>query len=56
MSTINYDYLSDLEKFDLLRLLYHNLKNAFDAKAIEQKELIVQETQRVYSRIKAKNH
>ena len=58
MSAINYDYLSDSEKLDLLRLLYHDLKNKdkITARDIEQKELLVQETQRVYNRIKMRSN
>ena len=61
MSAINYDQLSDSEKLDLLRLLYTDLKNK-DAtgrstrRDIEQKELVVQETQRVYNRIKMRSN
>lgn len=58
MSAINYDHLSDADKLDLLRLLYTDLKNKdkITRRDIEQKELIVQETQRVYNRIKMRNH
>lgn len=55
MRSIDYDVLSDSEKLDLLRLLYHDLqgrKHLWTARDIEQKELIVAEAQRVYGRIK----
>lgn len=56
---MNYDTLSDSEKLDLLRLLYHDLKKKeqmWTARDIEQKELIIQETQRVYGRIKMRSN
>lgn len=58
---MNYDYLSDSEKLDLLRLLYHDLKQKSvnglaTARDIEQKELIETETQKVYSRIKMRSN
>ncbi len=55
---MNYDVLSDSEKLDLLRLLYTDLKNKdkMTRRDLEQKALIVAETQRVYSRIKRRNH
>lgn len=58
MSAINYDHLSDADKLDLLRLLYHDLKNKekLTRVDIEQKELIVAETQRVYNRIKMRSN
>mgnify|MGYP001594700628 CR=1 FL=1 len=59
MSAINYDVLSDSEKLDLLQLLYHDLKkkqSMWTARDIEQKELIIQETQRVYNRIKMRSN
>lgn len=58
MSAINYNHLSDSEKLDLLRLLYHDLKNKekMTAVDIQQKELIVKETQRVYNRIKMRSN
>lgn len=61
MNTVKYDTLSDSEKLDLLRLLYTDLKNkdatgCSTARDIEQKELIIQETQRVYGRLKMGNH
>ena len=58
MSSINYTILSDSEKLDLLRLLYTDLKNKekITARDIEQKELIIAETQIVYNRIKLRSH
>ena len=58
MSAINYDYLSDSEKLDLLRLLYHDIKNKdkITRRDIEQRELIVRETQKVYNRIKMRSN
>ena len=58
MSAINYDYLSDNEKLDLLRLLYHDIKNKdkITRRDIEQRELIVRETQKVYNRIKMRSN
>ncbi len=46
MSDIDYKSLSDLEKIDLLRLLYHDNTDKND------RELIVAETQIVYNRLK----
>lgn len=61
MSAINYDYLSDSEKLDLLRVLYHDLKHKEKngqslARDIEQKALILAETQIVYSRLRRHSH
>ena len=58
MSAINYSQLNDADKLDLLRVLYHDLKNKekITKRDIEQKELIVQETQRVYNRIKQRSN
>jgi H2-forming N5,N10-methylenetetrahydromethanopterin dehydrogenase-like enzyme len=58
MSAINYRQLNDAEKLDLLRLLYHDLKNKekITARDIEQKALIVAETQVVYNRIKRRSN
>lgn len=58
MGSIKYNQMSDADKLDLLRLLYHDLKakEQSTARDIEQKELIIQETQRVYSRIKKGSH
>lgn len=58
MSAINYDILSDSDKLDLLRLLYTDLKNKehITARDIEQKALVVAETQRVYNRIKMRSN
>ncbi len=58
MSAINYDTLNDSEKLDLLRLLYTDIKNKdkITARDIEQKALIVAETQVVYSRIKQRSN
>lgn len=55
---MEYQTLSDCEKLDLLRLLYHDLKNKdkLNARDIEQKELIVLETQRVYARLKMRSN
>lgn len=53
MSEINYTYLSDDEKLDLLRLLYHDAKELGNT---VQKNLIVSETQKVYDRIKKRSH
>lgn len=58
MAAVNYDTLSDADKLDLLRLLYHDLKNKekITARDLEQKALLLAETQRVYSRIKQGRH
>lgn len=61
MSAINYDYLSDSEKLDLLRVLYHDLKYKEKngqslARDIEQKALILAETQKVYGRLRRHSH
>jgi len=58
MSAINYDTLSDSEKLDLLRLLYTDLKNKENITAldVEQKKLVIAETQIVYNRIKLRRH
>lgn len=58
---MNYRQLNDSDKLDLLRLLYTDLKNKdasgrSTARDIEQKELIVAETLRVYTRIKSNRH
>lgn len=54
MSAINYDLLNDDEKLDLLRLLYHDLqiKQHKTARDLEQKELLIAETQKVYNRLR----
>lgn len=61
MSAINYGVLSDSEKLDLLRLLYTDIKTKEKkglclARDLEQKELIIAETQVVYDRIKKRRH
>jgi len=58
MSAINYDTLLDSEKLDLLRLLYTDLKNKENITAldVEQKKLVIAETQIVYNRIKLRSH
>ena len=58
MSAINYDTLSDAEKLELLQLLYSDLKkkDKITARDIEQKELVIAETQIVYNRIKMRSH
>lgn len=58
MSAVDYTMLSDTDKLGLLQLLYHDLKNKekLTARDIEQKELLVQETQRVYNRIKMRSN
>jgi len=61
MSTMQpheYHSLSDSEKLDLLRLLYHDIKHKEQITAVDihQRELIVLETQKVYSRIKKHSH
>lgn len=57
MSAINYDLLNDDEKLDLLRLLYHDLqiKQHKTARDLEQKELLIAETQKVYNRLRNKS-
>lgn len=54
MSGIDYKQLNDDEKLELLQLLYCDLKTKqhVTARDIDQKELIVKETQIVYNRIK----
>jgi len=48
-----YKMLSDDDKLGLLQLLYSDLKGKkLTARDIEQKELIVQEAQLIYNRIK----
>ncbi len=58
MSDINYDVLNDSEKLDLLRLLYTDLKkkDKMTRRDLEQKALLVAETQRVYARIKQRSN
>jgi len=58
MSAIDYNQLSDEEKLELLQVLYHDLKkkDKITARDIEQKELVIAETQIVYNRIKMRSH
>jgi len=58
MSAINYNQLSDAEKLALLQVLYQDLKkkDKITARDIEQKELVIAETQIVYNRIKMRSH
>jgi len=61
MSTMQpheYHSLSDNEKLDLLRLLYYDIKHKdkITAVDIDQKRIIIAETQKVYSRIKKRAH
>lgn len=58
MSAIDYTMLNDHEKLDLLRLLYTDIKNKdkLTARDIEQKAIIVEETQRVYNRIRKRSN
>jgi len=58
MSAIEYNQLSDEEKLELLQVLYHDLKkkDKITARDIEQKELVIAETQIVYNRIKMRSH
>jgi len=58
MSAINYDTLSDSEKLDLSGWLYTDLKNKENITAldVEQKKLVIAETQIVYNRIKLRRH
>ena len=61
LSLINYRNLSDADKLDLLRVLYHDLKTKdaaglSTARDIEQKKLVLAETCVVYSRIKQGQH
>ncbi len=51
MSAIDYTSLTDEEKLDLLRLLYHDHKEK-----PKVKKLIVEETQKVYNRIKKRSN
>ncbi len=54
---MEYTSLSDTDKLGLLQLLYHDLKNKdkITARDIEQKELIIAETQIVYNRLKGRH-
>ncbi len=58
MGAIKYNTLSDSDKLDLLRLLYHDLKkkDKLTARDLEQISLLVSETHRVYTRLKQKAH
>jgi hypothetical protein len=58
MDNIDYSILSDIEKLSLLQLLYYEIKkkNKLTVRDTKQKELIVAETQRVYSRIKLRSN
>jgi hypothetical protein len=61
-----YRNLSDTEKLDLLQLLYHDIKIELKSislddfarrkKCIQNKELVVAETQLVYNRIKQRSN
>lgn len=58
MGAIDYNMLNDDDKLGLLQLLYSDLKNKekLTARDIEQKELLVLETQKVYNRIKMRGN
>ncbi len=55
---INYATLSDADKLDLLRVLYHDTSNKEEltAKDVENRELILAETQVVFARIREQRH
>lgn len=55
MSDINYQALNDVEKLDLLRLLYHDLDKSSPSYKLHH-DLIVAETQIVYNRIKQRSN
>lgn len=61
MSAIDYTMLNDTDKLGLLQILYHDLKQKqtnglWTARDIEQKELVIAETQRVYNRLKMRGN
>jgi hypothetical protein len=49
-----YKSFSDEDKLGILQLMYHDLKGK--PNRIEDRELIIQETQKVYSRLKHKGN
>ena len=58
MSAIDYNCLDDSEKLEMIRLLYTDIKNKEKktARDYEQKELLVQEAQRLYNKLKQRSN
>ena len=53
MSAIEYTSLSDDDKLELLRLLYHDYKEKMSG---SQKEKLVREAQLIYTRLKQRSN
>lgn len=61
MNNIKYSKLSDTDKLGLLQLMYHELQKktiagTMTARDIEHKELIIAETELVYSQLKQRSN